>query len=119
VIQLSRITTGEIRHDAVVIPKGVLVMVMWGAANHDPAAFPDPDTFDLERPQQGVTTFGGGAHICPGRFAALLMARSVLEALIDADLDVALAGDSDQWIDGSVMSQLAHLRVVLQSRAGR
>jgi hypothetical protein len=47
------------------------------------------------------------------------MARSVLEALIDADLDVALAADSGQWIDGSVMSQLAHLRVVLESRAGK
>lgn len=116
VIQLNRITTGDVRYQDVIIPKGVHVSMMWGAANHDPAAFPDPETFDLERSQQGATTFGGGAHICPGRFAALLMARSLLEALIDMDLDVASTDGADQWIEGSAMSQLAHLPVVLKRR---
>jgi cytochrome P450 len=119
VIQLSRLTTSEIRHDDIILPKGVHVMLMWGAANHDPAAFPDPEAFDLERSQQGATTFGGGAHICPGRFAALLLARSALEAIIDMNLEVTLTSDESEWVDGSVMSQLRRLSVVLAPRAER
>jgi cytochrome P450 len=117
VIQLNRIATGEIRHEDVIIPEGVRVAVMWGAANHDPAAFPDPERFDLARPQQGATTFGGGAHICPGRFAAVLVARSLVEALIEIDIEVRPTPGPDAWIDNNVMCQLAHLPVLLGPRA--
>lgn len=113
-IQLNRLTTAEIAYDDVVIPKGVLVSVMWGVGNHDPAAFPDPGKFDLDRPQQGATTFGGGAHICPGRFVALLAARSMVEALVASELEVTSASDENHWLPGSAMSQLAHLPVFLE-----
>ncbi len=112
VIQLNRITTGEVRYDDLIIPKNVPVIVMWGVANHDPAAFPRPDTFDPDRSQQGATTFGGGAHICPGRFAALLMARSLLEALVEAEMDFSPAPEREQWIKGSAMCQLERLPVI-------
>ncbi|HEY2658451.1 MAG TPA: cytochrome P450 [Caulobacteraceae bacterium] len=117
VIQLNRLTTAEIIYGDVVIPKGVLVMVMWGVGGHDPTVFPDPGKFDLNRPQQGATTFGGGAHICPGRFVALLAARSMVEALIASELEVVFASDQNHWLPGSAMSQLFHLPVFIEKAA--
>ena len=121
VIQLGRLTTADIVHGDVVIPKGVAVTVMWGAANRDPDAFPDPGAFDLKRSRQGVTTFGGGAHICPGRFVAQRAAQAMIEVLASSAFTVVAASDDDHWLPGSAMSQLAHLPVWIKTahpRAG-
>jgi len=119
VIHLARYASEDIAYDGHVIPKGSHVTVMWGAAGRDPAAFPAPDVFDLSRPSQGATTFGGGAHICPGRFAATLMARSLVEALLDSGLSMRRVEGPDDWIDNNAMCQLRHLPVVLEPLAVR
>jgi cytochrome P450 len=64
-----------------VIPAGSLTMVMLAAANRDPAAFPDPDTFDLDRETHGHVAFGHGAHLCIGLGLARLEGRVAFEAL--------------------------------------
>jgi len=114
VIHLNRIVRADLDYDGWTIPAGVRVMMMWGAANRDPSAFPDPDRFDLGRSHQGVTTFGGGAHICPGRFVASLVARSLVEALIERQLEVRAAGGVDDWIGNHAMCQLKRLPVTLE-----
>lgn len=49
------------------IPKGSVVVLKWGAANRDPAQFPNPDAIDLNRGNSNRhMTFGFGAHICVG-----------------------------------------------------
>ena len=49
------------------IGAGALVFLSWGAANRDPAAFPTPDRFDLDRPGlRSHLAFGGGNHTCAG-----------------------------------------------------
>lgn len=111
VIHLNRIASADIVHDDLVIPSGTLVMMMWGAANRDPAAFPDPERFDLTRPQQGSTTFGGGAHICPGRFVASHLAKALVQALIEQNLDLRPAGPIDEWMGNHAMNQLRRLPV--------
>lgn len=116
VIHLNRIAVGDVACDGAVIPAGAPVVLMWGAANHDPDAFPEPSRFDLDRPQQGSTTFGGGAHICPGRFAASLIARTLVEALLAANLDARAAPDAARWADNSAMSQLERFPIVLSRR---
>lgn len=116
VIHLNRIVSADLEYDGWTFPAGTRVMMMWGAANRDPEAFPDPECFDLDRPQQGSTTFGGGAHICPGRFVAGLVARSLVEALIERRIEVRAAGDADDWIGNHAMCQLRHLPVILERR---
>ncbi|MET3667770.1 cytochrome P450 [Caulobacter sp. 1776] len=114
VIHLNRIVSADLEYDGMIIPAGTRVQMMWAAANRDPAAFPDPERFDLARPQQGATTFGGGAHICPGRFVASLVAKSLVEALIERRITIRAAGDIDDWIGNHAMSQLRHLPVILE-----
>jgi cytochrome P450 len=53
---------------------GDAVYVMLGAANRDPAAFPDPDRFWPGRPRTAHIAFGLGVHFCLG--AALARAEA-------------------------------------------
>ena len=114
VIHLNRILSADLAYDGLIIPAGTRVLMMWAAANRDPEAFVNPDRFDLNRPQQGSTTFGGGAHICPGRFVASLAARSLIDAMITERIEVRAAGDIDDWIDNHAMCQLRRLPVTLE-----
>jgi cytochrome P450 len=114
VIHLTRRASTEVALDGVRIPGGTPILMMWGAANRDPAAFPDPEAFDLGRSQQGTTTFGGGAHICPGRFAASLLAKSLVEAFLEAGAEVQVADAHGSWIGNHAMCQLQRLEIVLK-----
>ena len=57
-----------------------MIAILVGAANRDPAHFPDPDAFDIATtPHLG---FGKGVHFCLGAPLARLEARRVLGALV-------------------------------------
>jgi cytochrome P450 len=42
------------------------IAMLFGAANHDPRQFPDPDRFDIGRGDTTHVGFGGGLHFCIG-----------------------------------------------------
>ena len=54
----------------VALPRGSLVHLMIGGANHDPAQFPDPEKFDIGRRPNRHLSFGLGIHICAGNSLA-------------------------------------------------
>jgi cytochrome P450 len=80
---LVRLATEDVELGGVRIPKGGKVLLLLASANRDEAMFPNPDTFDMDRPggQQNLP-FGHGIHFCLGAQLARLEARLALEALL-------------------------------------
>jgi cytochrome P450 len=63
------------------IRPGQWVLPWFGAANHDPAQFPDPERLNLARTDNRHLAFGGSAHYCLGAPLARLQAQIALPAL--------------------------------------
>ena len=53
----------------VAMPRGTFVHIGIGAANRDPAQFPDPDRLDIRRHPNRHLAFGTGIHACAGHVA--------------------------------------------------
>ena len=62
----ARITNAEVEMGGKTIPPGVFVVTVIGAANRDPAQFPDPDRLDIARADNRHIAFGLGIHFCLG-----------------------------------------------------
>jgi cytochrome P450 len=60
---------------------GQAVTLLLGAADHDPARFPEPDVILLDRHPNPHLGFGRGAHACLGAAFAAVQARIVLYLL--------------------------------------
>jgi len=61
---------------------GDSITVSLAAANHDPAANPHPDRFDIERADIQHQSFGGGKHTCLGAPLARVEAQEGITALL-------------------------------------
>jgi cytochrome P450 len=69
----------------VTIPAGKPVFLINGAANRDPAAWTDPDRFDIDRDRHEALNlgFGYGIHSCLGAALARMESAIALEKLLD------------------------------------
>ena len=75
----TRFTTEPVEIRGVQIPANETVQCMLGAANRDPAHFPDPDRFDPGRANAGDhLAFGAGRHFCLGASLARIEAEQAL-----------------------------------------
>jgi cytochrome P450 len=83
VVAAQRIATADTVIDGVPVPANALLDMMYGAANHDPAEFDDPDKFDIFRPRHRHFGFAFGAHNCLGQVLARLEMSRALEAIVD------------------------------------
>lgn len=63
------------------IATGDAVLLAAAVANRDPAAFPEPDVFDITRSPNPHLSFGHGGRYCPGASLARVELRSVFDAL--------------------------------------
>lgn len=103
------------REDVVVrdklIPKGARVMLLLGAANHDPARFADPDVLDLGRGDRGHLSFGGGPHFCLGNALARMEGEVAIPALLRRFPDLALADPNPAYRPTMTLRGLEELRL--------
>lgn len=74
-----RFATEDVEVRGVPIARGETVHCFLGAANRDPAHFPDPDRFDPARPNaRDHLAFGAGRHFCLGASLARIEAEQAL-----------------------------------------
>lgn len=64
------------------VPRGESLSVSLAAANRDPAVYPDPDRFDIERADTHHQAFGGGRHLCLGAHLARVEAQEAILGLL-------------------------------------
>ena len=71
----NRIATRDAEIGGVAVAGGTPVNMCIGAANRDPAQFPDPDRFDIARSPNRHLAFVSGPHQCVGMALARLEGR--------------------------------------------
>jgi len=97
------------------IPEGATLLLMWGAANRDPAVFDQPDAIDLERPRRHVA-FGSGIHVCLGNTLARLEARVVLANLLGTTRRFSLdEAQPPKWVHSLAVRRLDRLPLSLEA----
>jgi cytochrome P450 len=98
------------------LPAGARVILLWGAANRDPAHFDGPDAFRLDRPGgKGHIAFGKGPHFCVGAALARLEARIVIGHLL-ARTDWVETADAGRWLPSLLVRRLEHLNLRVAAR---
>jgi cytochrome P450 family 144 len=98
------------------IPAGATVLLLWAAANRDPAVFQRPDEILLGRPRRHVA-FGRDIHYCVGAPLARLEARVVLTVLLEATRSIALDPERpSRWVNSLMVRRHEPLSVRLIPR---
>ena len=78
----ARTATDDIEIEGVTIAKGEVAMVLLGAADRDPAQFPQPESLDIGREPNRHLAFSAGGHFCVGATLARVEAQIVFEGLL-------------------------------------
>jgi cytochrome P450 len=100
------------------IRAGESMVAVLGAANRDPAQFPDPDRLDLSRSPNRHLAFGGGIHFCLGAPLARMEARIAIPALLARLPDLRLGPRPPVLRDTVTLRGLASLPVSFQPARG-
>jgi cytochrome P450 len=107
----GRITNTDVELDGRKIAKGSLVVTAIGAANRDPAHFPDPDCLDITRRDNRHIAFGFGIHFCLGAPLARLEGQIAIETLLRRMPGLQLATSTAKWRESSTLRGLKTLPV--------
>jgi len=106
-----RFAEQDLAIDDYLIPGGTVVSLSTAAANHDPAAYTEPERFDITAEREPPLTFGGGAHYCLGANLARAEMQEALATLARRMPDLRIDGEV-RWrpltgISGPIVLPLA------------
>jgi len=88
----NRVTTAGTNVGGRAFPAGTFITLGVGAANRDPAQFPNPDRLDVGRKPNRHIAFGHADHACAGMNVARLEARIAIGRTIARFPKLELAG---------------------------
>ncbi len=111
---LPRFAVEDLEIGGYLVPAGTVVILMSMSANHDDAALPEADTFDITRVAPAgwhLLTFGGGIHYCLGANLARLELTESLAELSSRFATLSLAGDAAQNPPGTIIQGYAELPI--------
>jgi pimeloyl-[acyl-carrier protein] synthase len=106
-----RVATQDVEIDGRRIPAEALVVTGVGAANRDPAVFPEPDRLDLGREPNPHLSFGLGVHFCLGAALARLEAELAFGALLERFPRLELASEAVSYRSNLILRGLDALPV--------
>jgi len=93
---LWRRATKDVELGGKQIKEGEIIVVRFGAGNHDPAQFADPDRLDpARRNARNHIAFGSGPHFCVGNQLARGELRTAFGILLDRMQNFRLARGED------------------------
>jgi pimeloyl-[acyl-carrier protein] synthase len=107
----ARIPSEDVVIDGHTIAKGEMVMPFIGAADRDPAQFPDPDRLDIGRTDNRHIAFGWGIHFCLGAPLARVEGQLAINTLVQRLPSLALATDAPEFRESLTLRGLKSLPV--------
>ena len=111
VVSTGRIASRDIEIDGVSIKQGESVSTLVSAANRDPAAYPEPDRFDVEREDTHHQAFGGGRHFCLGAHLSRMEAQETLSVLFERFSSIEAIEGGFEYAPNPGFRSLKNLRV--------
>jgi pimeloyl-[acyl-carrier protein] synthase len=79
------------------IRAGELIGPLVAAANHDPARFRNPGSFEITHPRPTHLTFGVGSRFCLGERLARLDVTTAIARLFNQGIELTLEEHDPQW----------------------
>ena len=107
----ARVPSEDVTIGGRTIGKGEMVMPFIGAADRDPAQFPDPDRLDITRVDNRHIAFGWGIHFCLGAPLARLEGQIAINTLVQRLPKLALATDRPEYRQSLTLRGLKSLPV--------
>ena len=92
-----RYATQDLEIDGRRIGEGQFVNLVIGAANRDPAQFPEPDRLELSRAENKRLSFGLGPHFCIGAALARLEGEIAIETVLRRMPELGLESEELEW----------------------
>jgi len=107
----ARVASDEATIGGHTIHKGEMVMPFIGAADRDPAHFPEPDRLDLARADNRHIAFGWGIHFCLGAPLARVEGQIAISTLVRRLPRLALVTDNVEYRQSLTLRGLKELPV--------
>ncbi len=109
--RMTRIANEDVTIGDTTIRKSEMVMTFIGAADRDPAHFPEPDRLDIARPDNRHIAFGWGIHFCLGAPLARVEGQIAINTLVRRLPSLALATDKPEFRESVTLRGLKRLPV--------
>jgi cytochrome P450 len=119
----SRPAPADLEIDGVSIEEGAQLAIMFGAGNHDPRRFENPDEFDIYRSDVEVKNafngaadhlgFGAGPHFCIGSHLTKAEMETALDVFFEHARDVRLTDGPEPTasLDSPYVRALTNLKI--------
>ena len=104
-------STRDLQIGGTLIGSGQTVFMVIGAANRDPAQFPEPDRLDIERVPNRHLELGHGIHFCLGAALARAESQIAINSLLARRSYLELASEHLEWKSIPVFRGLLSLPV--------
>jgi cytochrome P450 len=109
----ARLAPDDVELGGKAIHKRQAVIAVMGAANRDPARFPDPDRLDIGRADNRHVAFGWAGHFCFGAPLARIEGQVAFQKLLTRFGGVRLAPGAITWRHNLGLRGLTELPVSL------